>query len=47
MAYPTAKEIRLGDYAIGQLHPPLLVAELSGNHNQSFERAIVYVAELY
>src|SRR3990167_7011954 len=40
MAYGKAREIKLGHYTISQLHPPLLVAELSGNHNKSFERAI-------
>ena len=38
MAY--LKDIQLGNFIVGQLSLPLLVAELSGNHNQSYERAI-------
>ena len=38
MAY--LNEIQLGNFIVGQLSLPLLVAELSGNHNQSYERAI-------
>jgi pseudaminic acid synthase len=34
------KEIRIGSYTIGEAHPPFIVAELSGNHNQSLERAL-------
>lgn len=32
-------EIRIGSYLIGPSHPPFIVAELSGNHNQSLEKA--------
>jgi len=32
--------IHLGARPIGAPHPPLVVAELSGNHNQSLERAL-------
>ena len=34
---------RLGHREIGGNHPPLVVAEMSGNHNQSLERALQIV----
>lgn len=37
------KEIRLGPYHIGPHHPPFIVAELSGNHHQSLDRALQLV----
>jgi pseudaminic acid synthase len=33
------KEIRIGKYLIGNDHKPFIIAEMSGNHNQSLERA--------
>ncbi|MEB3291574.1 MAG: pseudaminic acid synthase [Synechococcales bacterium] len=36
-------EFWLGDRAIGAQHPPFIIAELSGNHNQSLERALQIV----
>jgi N-acetylneuraminate synthase len=36
-------EILIGGRAVGKGHPPLVIAEMSGNHNQSFERAIAIV----
>jgi len=33
------KEISLGAHTIGPNHPPLIIAELSGNHNGSLEKA--------
>lgn len=33
-------QIRIGDIIIGEDQPPLVVAELSGNHNQSIEKAM-------
>jgi len=35
--------IRIGDMTVGGGHNPLVVAELSGNHNQSLERALALV----
>ena len=35
--------IHVGDYLIGPSHPPFIVAEMSGNHNQSLERALAIV----
>jgi len=36
-------EIRIGNRTIGNNHPPLIIAEMSGNHNQSLDRAIAIV----
>jgi N-acetylneuraminate synthase len=36
-------EIKLGKFTIGQNHPPFLIAEMSGNHNHSLERALAIV----
>lgn len=36
-------EIRIGSSVIGPGHPPLVVAEMSGNHNRSLERALKIV----
>ena len=33
-------EIKLGSFRIGSNHPPFIIAEMSGNHNQSLERAL-------
>ena len=40
------KTIKIGDRQIGKEHSPFVIAEMSGNHNQSLERAleIVYAA---
>src|SRR5688500_3893217 len=35
-----SSSIRVGHRLIGQAHPPFVVAEMSGNHNQSLERAL-------
>lgn len=35
--------IKLGKYNIGENYPPFLIAEMSGNHNQSLERALAIV----
>lgn len=37
---PTA---RIGDRLVGEGHPPFVVAEMSGNHNQSLDRALEIV----
>jgi len=37
------KEIKLGDRMIGPNHPPFIIAEMSGNHNHSLERALEIV----
>jgi N-acetylneuraminate synthase len=34
---------QLGQYTIGSGHPPFIIAEMSGNHNQSLERALAIV----
>lgn len=36
-------KIKLGKYSIGENHPPFLIAEMSGNHNQSLDRALAIV----
>jgi len=37
------KNIRIGGRPVGRDHPPLIIAEMSGNHNQSLERALAIV----
>jgi pseudaminic acid synthase len=39
----TSSVIQIGDRWIGPDHPPLVIAEMSGNHNQSLERALAIV----
>ncbi len=36
-------EIRIASKVVGLQHPPFIVAEMSGNHNQSLERALEIV----
>lgn len=36
-------EIKIGNYTIGTGHKPFIIAEMSGNHNQSLERAFQLV----
>lgn len=33
-------EIKIGGRPIGRAHPPFVIAEMSGNHNQSLDRAL-------
>ncbi|MCP1715122.1 N-acetylneuraminate synthase [Methanocalculus alkaliphilus] len=35
--------MNIGDYTIGQNKPPFIIAEMSGNHNHSLDRALVIV----
>ena len=35
--------IRVGGLSIGRNYPPFIIAEMSGNHNQSLERALEIV----
>lgn len=35
--------IQLGKHSIGPSHPPFIIAEMSGNHNQSLKRALKMV----
>ena len=35
--------IKIGNREIGHKHPPFIIAEMSGNHNQSLERALEIV----
>lgn len=37
------KTIKVADKYIGKEYPPFIIAEMSGNHNQSLERALVIV----
>lgn len=37
------REIVIQDRKIGENHPPFIIAEMSGNHNQSLERALEIV----
>jgi len=36
----SSRELRIGKLGVGPDHPPLVVAEMSGNHNGSLERAL-------
>ena len=38
------KDIHIGKRAVGIAHPPFVIAEMSGNHNLSLERALEIVA---
>ena len=38
-----APEIKISDYYVGERHKPFITAELSGNHNQSLERAMALI----
>ena len=35
--------LRIAELQVGLSHPPLVIAEMSGNHNQSLERALAIV----
>lgn len=37
------REITIADRKIGSNHPPFVIAEMSGNHNQNLERALAIV----
>ena len=37
------KEFSIGNIKVGQNHPPFIIAEMSGNHNHSLERALKLV----
>lgn len=39
----SASEISIGGRKIGPAHPPFIIAEMSGNHNQSLDRALALV----
>jgi len=39
----TSAAIQIGSRCIGRDHPPLVIAEMSGNHNQSLDRALAIV----
>lgn len=41
------KEIKIGKYIIGHNHPPFIIAEMSGNHNHSLDRALEIVKEAH
>ena len=34
------KTIEVSNYTIGKDHSPFIIAEMSGNHNYSFEKAV-------
>jgi pseudaminic acid synthase len=36
-------EIVIGTRSVGEAHPPMIIAEMSGNHNQSLDRALAIV----
>lgn len=37
------KDIRIGNHLVGAAHQPFIIAEMSGNHNHSLERALALV----
>nr|ADD96529.1 N acylneuraminate 9 phosphate synthase [uncultured organism MedDCM-OCT-S11-C293] len=37
------KDFKIGNHSIGQAHKPFIIAEMSGNHNQSLELALEIV----
>lgn len=37
------KEIKIGKYTIGAGHKPFIIAEMSGNHNQSIDKALAII----
>ena len=37
------KEVKIGHRLVGASHPPFVIAELSGNHGQSYDKAIELV----
>ncbi len=39
----SCKDIKIDGKSIGKNHPPFVIAEMSGNHNQSLERALEIV----
>ena len=39
------QDIRIGEFWIGDNHKPFIIAEMSGNHNQSIDRALAIVDE--
>jgi N-acetylneuraminate synthase len=39
----SGKDINIANRKIGPGHPPFIIAEMSGNHNQSFDRALAVV----
>jgi len=38
-----SSSIHIGDRYVGRDHPPLVIAEMSGNHNQNLDRALAIV----
>lgn len=42
-ALNATKPIKIANYTIGVDHPPFVIAEMSGNHNQSLDRALSIV----
>ena len=36
-------DFKIGHFSIGRGHKPYIIAEMSGNHNQSFDRALEIV----
>ena len=43
MSKAAFQDIQLGQHTVGPSHPPLIIAELSGNHDQSLDKALAMV----
>jgi N-acetylneuraminate synthase len=43
MKHKNSKEINIAGRLIGGYEPPFIIAEMSGNHNHSLERALEIV----
>lgn len=37
------EDVKIGEYLIGDSHKPFIIAEMSGNHNQSLDKALTIV----
>lgn len=43
MSIPVPRSVQVGDRSVGPAHPPFVIAEMSGNHDGSLDRALEIV----